>query len=98
MPSVLALFAHPDDIEFVAAGTMLLLQERGWDLHYMNLCTGNGARSQMAEALLAARAAGTVEVASAGSHPKPVHKLAIAVMGAFHAIRASQGKDGDAPV
>ena len=42
MPSVLALFAHPDDIEFVAAGTMLLLQQQGWDLHYMNLCSGNG--------------------------------------------------------
>jgi LmbE family N-acetylglucosaminyl deacetylase len=41
MPSVLAVFAHPDDIEFVAAGTMLLLARRGWDLHYMNLCTGN---------------------------------------------------------
>ena len=47
MPSVLALFAHPDDIEFVAAGTMLLLKERGWDLHYMNLCTGNGGSVQM---------------------------------------------------
>ncbi|MCB1228217.1 MAG: PIG-L family deacetylase [Verrucomicrobiales bacterium] len=47
MPSVLALFAHPDDIEFVAAGTMLLLQERGWDLHYMNLCSGNGGSVEM---------------------------------------------------
>jgi len=26
---------------------MLLLQERGWDLHYMNLCTGNGGSVQM---------------------------------------------------
>lgn len=47
MPSVLALFAHPDDIEFVAAGTMLLLAEHGWDLHYMNLCTGNGGSLEM---------------------------------------------------
>lgn len=47
MPSVLALFAHPDDIEFVAAGTLLLLQQRGWDIHYMNLCTGNGGSVQM---------------------------------------------------
>ena len=68
MPSVLALFAHPDDIEFVAAGTMLLLQERGWELHYMNLCTGNGgsiemdgpttARTRLAEAREAARILG----------------------------------------
>lgn len=47
MPSVLALFAHPDDIEFVAAGTLLLLRERGWDIHYMNLCTGHGGSVQM---------------------------------------------------
>jgi LmbE family N-acetylglucosaminyl deacetylase len=47
MPSALALFAHPDDIEFVAAGTLLLLKERGWDIHYMNLCSGNGGSVQM---------------------------------------------------
>ena len=46
-PSALAIFAHPDDIEFVAAGTLLLLQQRGWDLHYFNLCTGNGGSVQM---------------------------------------------------
>lgn len=47
MPSALALFAHPDDIEFVAAGTLLLLKEKGWDIHYMNMCTGNGGSVQM---------------------------------------------------
>ncbi|MCF7788111.1 MAG: PIG-L family deacetylase [Prosthecobacter sp.] len=47
MPSALAIFAHPDDIEFVAAGTLLLLKERGWDIHYINLCTGNGGSVQM---------------------------------------------------
>ena len=47
MPSVLALFAHPDDIEFVAAGTLLLLKAKGWDLHYMNLCDGCGGSVQM---------------------------------------------------
>lgn len=40
MPSALAVFAHPDDIEFVAAGTLLLLREKGWDLHYMNVADG----------------------------------------------------------
>ena len=44
--SGLAIFAHPDDIEFVAAGTMLRLRERGWTLHYLNLCTGNGGSVQ----------------------------------------------------
>jgi LmbE family N-acetylglucosaminyl deacetylase len=40
MPSVLALFAHPDDIEFVAAGTLALLKQQGWDIHLMNLADG----------------------------------------------------------
>ena len=40
MPSVLALFAHPDDIEFVAAGTLLLLKDLGWQIHYCNLANG----------------------------------------------------------
>jgi len=47
MPSALAIFAHPDDIEFVAAGTLLLLKERGWDIHYMNLCNGNCGSVEM---------------------------------------------------
>ena len=39
-PSVLALFAHPDDIEFVAAGTLLLLKDLGWQIHYCNIANG----------------------------------------------------------
>ena len=41
MNTALAIAAHPDDIEFVMAGTLLLLKERGWDIHYFNLSTGN---------------------------------------------------------
>ena len=38
--SVLAIAAHPDDIEFMMSGTMALLKQKGWDLHYMNLADG----------------------------------------------------------
>ena len=47
MPSVLAIAAHPDDIEFFMAGTMLQLAARGWTLHYANLCDGSRGSSTM---------------------------------------------------
>lgn len=44
------------------------------------LCTGNGSRSQIAEALLQQAAGDRVQVVSAGSHPKELHPDAVRVM------------------
>ncbi len=47
---VLAIAAHPDDIEFYMAGTLLLLGQAGFQLHYMTLSSGNCGSMTMSAA------------------------------------------------
>ena len=50
MPSAIAIAAHPDDIEFCMAGTLLLLKAVGWEIHYLNLSSGNCGSMTMSAA------------------------------------------------
>lgn len=38
--TAIAIGAHPDDIEFYMAGTLVLLQRAGWETHYLNVANG----------------------------------------------------------
>ena len=40
MKSAIAIAAHPDDIEFLMSGTLMLLAESGYEIHYWNLANG----------------------------------------------------------
>jgi len=37
----MAIASHPDDIEFGMAGTLLMLQKAGYEIHYMNIANGS---------------------------------------------------------
>jgi LmbE family N-acetylglucosaminyl deacetylase len=39
--TAIAIAAHPDDIELMMAGTLLLLKKAGYEIHYLNLARGN---------------------------------------------------------
>lgn len=39
--TVLALVAHPDDIEFMMAGTLFRLRDLGYEVHYMTVANGS---------------------------------------------------------
>lgn len=41
MKTVFAIAAHPDDIELMMAGTLLQLKKNGYEIHLMNLSSGN---------------------------------------------------------
>src|SRR5262245_15581192 len=40
MPAAIAIAAHPDDIEFLMSGTLMLLRAARYTIHYWNLANG----------------------------------------------------------
>jgi N-acetylglucosamine malate deacetylase 1 len=77
----LAIGAHPDDIEFMMAGTLLMLHRAGWEIHYLNIASGScGSRQHRAPKLIAQRRAeaqAAAQVLGAHWHPSFVNDLEI---------------------
>jgi len=44
--TAIAIGAHPDDIEFLMAGTLLLLRKAGYETHYLTVASGNCGSTQ----------------------------------------------------
>lgn len=76
---VLAIAAHPDDIEFFMAGTMLRLQAKGAELHMWNLCNGSCGTEEFDRdtivAMRAAEAQAAADCVGATLHPAIVDDL-----------------------
>jgi LmbE family N-acetylglucosaminyl deacetylase len=80
-PIALAAAAHPDDIEFMMAGTLLLLKEAGADIHMWNLASGHcGSTRQNREEIVRVRwqeAQESARIAEATLHPPLFDDFAI---------------------
>ncbi|GMU94134.1 MAG: hypothetical protein AMXMBFR4_31920 [Candidatus Hydrogenedentota bacterium] len=76
---VLAVAAHPDDIELMMGGTLLTLGQAGCELHYINLCNGSmGTETETRERIIARRTEEARHAASllgANFHPPLVDDL-----------------------
>lgn len=81
MASVLAITAHPDDIEFMMAGTLILLGQAGFDLHMLNVANGCCGSATEPAGVIAARrweeAQDAARVIGARMHPPLVDDLTI---------------------
>jgi LmbE family N-acetylglucosaminyl deacetylase len=77
----LAIGAHPDDIEFMMAGTLLMLGRAGWEIHCLNVADGCCGSRQFGASQLAAmrrkEARASARVLGAHWHPGFVKDLEI---------------------
>src|SRR5690349_2701204 len=78
---VIAIGAHPDDIEFYMAGTLLLLRQAGWETHYLNVASGNCGSARLDAATTRAmrirEARAAAQTLGAVFHPPLVDDLEI---------------------
>jgi len=79
--TALAMAAHPDDIEFLMSGTLLLLKQAGVDIHICNLangCYGSEVMSkEEAARVRAGEAQASADLAGATWHPSFFDDLGI---------------------
>jgi LmbE family N-acetylglucosaminyl deacetylase len=80
-PSALAVVAHPDDIEFIAAGTLALLREAGWAIHYHTVSGGDCGSMTLppeeARRVRAAEARAAADILGATFHPSLASDMTI---------------------
>ena len=78
---VLAAAAHPDDIEFMMAGTLLRLRDAGCEIHLWNLadgcCGSNVLSREEAAAVRWEEARRSADCAGGTAHPPIFHDLEI---------------------
>jgi LmbE family N-acetylglucosaminyl deacetylase len=77
----MAVAAHPDDIEFTMAGTLLLLKQAGAQIHMWNLANGSCGTAtydvNVITRLRAAEVLASAQIAGAIAHPPVADDLAI---------------------
>lgn len=79
--TAIAIAAHPDDIEFWMAGTLLLLRDAGWEIHCFNLSSGSLGSSVMSpartSAVRRAEAKRAAKIMGAVWHPPVAHDMEV---------------------
>lgn len=77
---------HPG-LDLAAATASATALANGTARELLFMCTGNSARSQMAEALVRRHSRGCVRAVSAGSNPKPVHPNTARALADYGVVR-----------
>jgi LmbE family N-acetylglucosaminyl deacetylase len=77
----IAIGAHPDDIEFYMAGTLLMLKQKGYDIHYLTLASGNCGSVQynaaMTRSIRNTEARAAAKILGAHFHPSLTEDMQI---------------------
>ena len=79
--AAIAVAAHPDDIEFYMAGTLLLLKQKGYAIHYITLASGNCGSLQYSaartRAIRCAESRNAAKILGATYHPSLADDLEV---------------------